>query len=773
MHIEELRLREACSRGDLKTVNRILNPDGTGCASSPIGRLLLKHMLIKQRAPSLSCSYADDSCNFLVHYLAGANPPAASSFNHWLEKLHRILGRHQSRPSKTDRQRAATIRSLLRGHASLDFSVQNTRGQGVLHFCAETNSVEVLRVILRATANSTLSPDRSPVLDLQDQNDTTPLTVALKRRNFHCVRLLMAADCLQLEHRHQRQNPSPPVSPVTPSGPSKSVTLLHTVSTFTDMFNRKDQKLKELQKELDLSRGRQQEIRISTRSFQNLQEIQEELMTSLEVIKAQQGVDESTAQTLFVNSNFNLEQSLQSGQNLAQENSPVNTTGPCMVCFEDITPRNQCRISLPCGHVTCDSCWKGILQARLDEGDVHKAICPWPECSFQFPLSCLSLILHKSDSARFLKLLMSRFVDMSSQMRWCPREECGSAVLALDPVPPDQVFSASCHCGTIFCFSCSHPSHEPASCSQAEEWRGALDVINTEKQSMNWLKLKTVPCPRCKSPIQRDGGCNQMACSVCRQLFCYQCGQPWSGHTDHFVCNQNPNETSKRLQISNAVWSALEGVFEKMKEVVTMSNYQWHLHQYLAHDFNSFQLKYVAKYIKKLLAATLPDEQLNGVHGIEVKTFNTELETEYVDFLIETVISAQQIFKNSFILAFYLKKASSRRKFLIKLQQQLQPVLDEVTLHIVQFPGFAQMTANHQTQITVSTFTHDDELLRRQFLYVHEMHEKRLEIQSRCQMTCRFRDDVIRAGRLGLIKHTKSHKQFLPTSVLQTVSGTP
>lgn len=62
MHIEELRLREACFRGDLKyirhsrtltlslprSVNRLVNPDEVGCASNPIGRLLLKHMLIQQ-----------------------------------------------------------------------------------------------------------------------------------------------------------------------------------------------------------------------------------------------------------------------------------------------------------------------------------------------------------------------------------------------------------------------------------------------------------------------------------------------------------------------------------------------------------------------------------------------------------------------------------------------------------------------------------------------------------------------------------------------------
>lgn len=113
--------------------------------------------------------------------------------------------------------------------------------------------------------------------------------------------------------------------------------------------------------------------------------------------------------------------------------------------------------------------------------------------------------------------------------------------------------------------------------------------------------------------------------------------------------------------ISDAVWTVLEGVFQKMKDAVTLSNYQYHLRQYLAHDFDDFQVRAVVKYMRTLLEVTLPDEELQGV-GIEVKPMNNELQIEYLDLLLDTVISAQHIFKNSFILAFYLRKASSRRK---------------------------------------------------------------------------------------------------------------
>ena len=39
----------------------------------------------------------------------------------------------------------------------------------------------------------------------------------------------------------------------------------------------------------------------------------------------------------------------------------------CIVCFEDFPP-GWLSVRLPCGHATCDACWKGVLLASIDEG---------------------------------------------------------------------------------------------------------------------------------------------------------------------------------------------------------------------------------------------------------------------------------------------------------------------------------------------------------------------------------------------------------------------
>lgn len=39
----------------------------------------------------------------------------------------------------------------------------------------------------------------------------------------------------------------------------------------------------------------------------------------------------------------------------------------CIVCYDEM-PAGGHSVRLPCGHCTCDACWRGILQASIDEG---------------------------------------------------------------------------------------------------------------------------------------------------------------------------------------------------------------------------------------------------------------------------------------------------------------------------------------------------------------------------------------------------------------------
>jgi hypothetical protein len=90
-----------------------------------------------------------------------------------------------------------------------------------------------------------------------------------------------------------------------------------------------------------------------------------------------------------------------------------------------------------------------------------------------------------------------------------------SAASAQSPAPvpapslsaPDATVSCTC-CSSRFCFECSG-DHPGMSCEQHAQ------IAATQK-----LATK---CPNCQTPIEKNGGCQYVHCTVCKEVFCYRC----------------------------------------------------------------------------------------------------------------------------------------------------------------------------------------------------------------------------------------------------------
>ena len=77
----------------------------------------------------------------------------------------------------------------------------------------------------------------------------------------------------------------------------------------------------------------------------------------------------------------------------------------CIVCFDDL-PVSDISIQMPCGHVCCDECWRGVLAARLSDGDVHRTCCPAEGCVLPLTKADAQLLLaDDSDFERYVRLL--------------------------------------------------------------------------------------------------------------------------------------------------------------------------------------------------------------------------------------------------------------------------------------------------------------------------------------------------------------------------------
>ncbi|KAH0792785.1 IBR domain containing protein [Histomonas meleagridis] len=82
------------------------------------------------------------------------------------------------------------------------------------------------------------------------------------------------------------------------------------------------------------------------------------------------------------------------------------------------------------------------------------------------------------------------------------------------------------------------PKHAPFYFRQFLESRQIRALQNVEMTSEELLAKITKKCPKCKSPIEKQGGCNYMRCGKCHYEFCWVCGDSWATHGDHFACNK-------------------------------------------------------------------------------------------------------------------------------------------------------------------------------------------------------------------------------------------
>ena len=145
------------------------------------------------------------------------------------------------------------------------------------------------------------------------------------------------------------------------------------------------------------------------------------------------------------------------------------------------------------------------------------------------------------------------YVDENASVRWCPNPRCEKAIY----YKPNQSRDIKCVCGTEFCFMCGKKPHYPSTCEQFEAWaekhKSADKESKIREQERKWLEEHTKPCPKCKTPIEKNKGCNHMTCKSCNHEFCWMCLADWSTHGastgGYYQCNVfDPKKAAKRLR---------------------------------------------------------------------------------------------------------------------------------------------------------------------------------------------------------------------------------
>lgn len=150
--------------------------------------------------------------------------------------------------------------------------------------------------------------------------------------------------------------------------------------------------------------------------------------------------------------------------------------------------------------------------------------CPGYRCETILSDDEIIKTLEAPYTGKYFQLITNEFVLSNRMIRWCPGKQCTNAIEMIDIIKQPAV---RCSCGDHFCFSCSHFVHDLISCDLMIKFE---QLKAKDLPSANWIAQNCKQCPKCKSEINKNGGCNHMTCRKCNNEFCWICLLTWSTH---------------------------------------------------------------------------------------------------------------------------------------------------------------------------------------------------------------------------------------------------
>jgi len=329
----------------------------------------------------------------------------------------------------------------------------------------------------------------------------------------------------------------------------------------------------------------------------------------------------------------------------------------CLICM------NECKdaqtYALSCGHRYCKECWKGYLEVKIKDGATCVyAKCPAPKCGCMIHEAAYKQLVSESLFEKYNYYLNRSFVEDNEFIKWCPAPSCSNAIRC---ERPNKKTAVTCSCGFSFCFRCADyeiGDHNPASCESLEKW---LQKASDESENVNWLIANTKKCPKCRSPIEKNGGCMHMTCQIpsCSYEFCWMCRGPWSEHGQatggYYQCNKYDASEAKKEDASIA-------------DVKTeLETYMFYFHRYESH-------KNAGKIAHQQRQNCLERER-SILDKFEVRSQDTKFLSEATEQLIKN----RRVLQYSYVMGYYLDKTKTAEK---NLFEYLQEDLEKHTNHL-------------------------------------------------------------------------------------------
>lgn len=223
---------------------------------------------------------------------------------------------------------------------------------------------------------------------------------------------------------------------------------------------------------------------------------------------------------------------------------------PCLACTE------CCQVVLvfPCpdGHVICLDCFKTYCLSKLNE---RKFVID-PEIGYSLPcaVGCQKSLIREIHHFRLMgndpyekyQTFAAEECLLQAGGVLCPQPKCGAGIM-LEFASEEEKRRITCNsCGFSFCRSCLQGYHigeclteneiDTNSAGVTRNDFSSIDPSNAsrskweEKLTRDAIKEMTKPCPKCRTPTERDGGCMHIVCtrSNCGFNWCWVCQTEWN-----------------------------------------------------------------------------------------------------------------------------------------------------------------------------------------------------------------------------------------------------
>ena len=136
---------------------------------------------------------------------------------------------------------------------------------------------------------------------------------------------------------------------------------------------------------------------------------------------------------------------------------------------------------------------------NIKEGDSENVGCPsGNECPLKLTPSMVKSSIPEYLFCRWDDLLYQRALDKMEDVIYCPVKSCLKPCIPFDG---DQQLFFCDACKGKFCKKCQKPTH-----------KGPCDAAENAERDMNWVRQHSRPCPKCRTAIQKNEGCNHMTC---------------------------------------------------------------------------------------------------------------------------------------------------------------------------------------------------------------------------------------------------------------------